>query len=280
MIKKVIFGVVAVVLVGLTGRGIWAYLEVKKDIAREAVLNAEVLRLAEEEARAAAILAGIPKAPEGCPETKQQDEIWITGRVVFPKGIKTSADYFATSNGVTYPIKTDGTFCVISVAGQTALVTASATSTKNSFVLSALYNSNSDSSEFLIDATSTAISLVYSSPLVGPGAGPNILDAVATSTAVLKFATNISTATTLSSNDIATGGKLVTAYNTAVKSVQPKAVAPVKSTPTTKTTTTIPKPVVKTPTVPATTTPTPTAPAPTTGTEPVVIDTPSVPSGI
>ncbi|MFA5997042.1 MAG: hypothetical protein WC791_00980 [Candidatus Paceibacterota bacterium] len=226
MIKKIIIGIVAVILLALLGRLGWAYVEVKKDIAREAAVQSAQLaatkKAEEEEARAAALLASIPKAPEGCPEAKQSEEVWVTGRVVFPKGIKATSTYSVTSNLVTYPINPDGTFCAISTAGQNTLITASATTT-NSFVLSAVFNTNIDDQDFLINASSTAIALVYNNPLVSSGTDPDILNTIATNSAVIKFASSISTAGTLTSKDMLAGGKLATTYNTAVKAAQQKA---------------------------------------------------------
>lgn len=145
-------------------------------------------------------------------------EILVSGRVVFPNGILAS-DAYTILGSKSYPIDKDGAFCVAGAKGRPALVMALGPN-ENSFELATVINSVADLSDVVIDAKSTAVALVFMSPLVGPG-NPNtkILDTIASNVDVLKFMDNINMLSNLTSNDLEKGGRLFGDYTNAVASV-------------------------------------------------------------
>lgn len=226
--KKIILIVGGIIVVAILGRLGWAYYEVQNNTSAPITMTAEpVVPVVSTQLPASTDV--VATTINTCSLSKQANEILVSGRVVFPKGISLGDEYTIVGNK-SYSINKDGTFCIVGAKGGPALMMALGPN-ENSFELATVINSAINLSGVRVDAKSTAVALVFMSPLIGPGnPNPKILDVIAASAEVIKFATDINALSNLTSNDLDKGGRLFNDYTNAVtsvlKSLAPATVAP------------------------------------------------------
>ncbi len=242
--KKIILIVVGIILVAIVGKDMWTYQQMKNEMTT-IVNEPEMADISTSTAKsptqsvqvattspvivATTGAASIPTGGKPCSLQKQTNQILISGRVIFPKGI--SEDNKFAVEGVEgkntlklFPVDKEGTFCAVVDKGganiQPSFVIFRG-SNKNSFDLLKIINSPTDLHGLIVDAKSTAVASVFISAFDGilEYADTRILNIIEVNADVLKLATDIDVLSNITSNDFRNDGRLSSDITNAENSV-------------------------------------------------------------
>lgn len=158
-----------------------------------------------------------------CNLVPQDNLIIVKGKVIFPAGItnKSSYEVIGYDNNPN-KINSDEIFCAYGKKGAAGLITVLSNKEENGFVLGAIINSANNIDNFVIDAKSTSVALIYIGALFtnnNPQSETEILNFIETNTDVIEFANQIKNTDNLKINDLEEGGRLTGYYDKAIESV-------------------------------------------------------------